>query len=720
MESLPTRSSCVNLLHARVGGEARFHHRELGLDGDEIAAGEVVPRRVLVASIAIEAGRAALPSRAVGEAPAEDRFALSFGHARRGDDPERRELGDRARVGAEHEVAEGEPLVAEPGGARDGDEPRGEIDRQVFVAPVGGDLERGASPFVRARREHVSARARQERVAHAMQVTRALAERRLDHDEGASGGERAVHQGGEQIGVACEALVVGALAIELAQHLAEEDHPVALAASRAEGGAAGGEARLDPHSARLAPLVEDALRHGERSHVAVHQIGFEGERSPRAIERPREAPRHRPEASTEIEHRETFLFDGERVERHELRGRGLPFGDVAHERESEARRQGVVPPRAHRRRRRVVVDGGERRHRAAERSDVTRRRVPARPEDGVDHRAKIVFQCVGPGHAPPVAHNTRRLVGSRVARVRCSVPAMHGSPRLLALLALAPLLGGCPSAPPPVSQVPNAQAAIDRMRATASCGNGIEATAKIDHFGKQGRVRGDLTMIVTRPANIRMDVASFGVTLATLTSDARTFALADFREKRFYVGRASACNIARMTMVPIPGPVLVDILRGEAPVLKHVNPEAMQVAWSGDGYYVVTVKGTRNAEEEIHLAPRPDDFAKPWQLQRMRVLDVLVKQEGLVLYHAALDDHAPAPMSKPYVDPAGIDPPVPVSGPMCEADLPRTIHVEVPAQDEDVQFRYTDVTWNPPLNSGIFQQQPADGLRIVPVSCPDE
>jgi hypothetical protein len=297
--------------------------------------------------------------------------------------------------------------------------------------------------------------------------------------------------------------------------------------------------------------------------------------------------------------------------------------------------------------------------------------------------------------------------------MRRSLPAL--------LVLAAPLLGGCPSAPPPLSQLPSAQAAIDRMHATTACGTGVQASAKIDHFGKQGRVRGNLDMIVTQPARIRMDVFSFGVAVATLTSDGKAFALADLRDKRFYVGRASACNIARLTTVPIPGPVLVDLLRGQAPVVKHApDPAAMKIEWSGDGYYKITVVGTRDAVEEIHVTPRPDDFAKPWAEQRMRVLDVTVRQQGLVLYHAALDEHAPARTASPRVDSEGIDPPIPPSGPSCDAEIPRTIHVEVPGLGDDVLFRYEQVVWNPPIPEGLFVQQSQAGMSVTPVSCQDD
>ena len=274
--------------------------------------------------------------------------------------------------------------------------------------------------------------------------------------------------------------------------------------------------------------------------------------------------------------------------------------------------------------------------------------------------------------------------------------------------------------PPPVSRMPDARAALQRLHDTQDCGLGIHASAKIDHFGKGGRVRGDLLMFALWPARLRMDVVgpmNSGV-VATLAADTTRFTLADLREKRFLHGPASACNIARLTTVPMPGHVLVSLLRGEAPVLKH-EPQAATIAWSGGGYYVVTIQSSRSAEEVLHIAPHPSDFALPWDKQRMRVVDVLVRQQGIVLYHAALDDHRPTAMGKPQIDADGIDPPIPVSGPVCQAELPLRIHVEVPGKDEDVLFRYEEVTWNPPLTDGLFTQTPPPGLRVERVTCDD-
>jgi hypothetical protein len=153
----------------------------------------------------------------------------------------------------------------------------------------------------------------------------------------------------------------------------------------------------------------------------------------------------------------------------------------------------------------------------------------------------------------------------------------------------------------------------------------------------------------------------------------------------------------------MPGHVLVELLRGQAPVLKRVAEPT--ISWSGGGYYVVRVEGTRDAHEELHIAPHPDDYAKPWTEQRMRLLDVKIEQYGGVVYHAELAEHRPTTTAPARVDPDGVDPPIPPSGPPCDAEIPRKIHVEV--------------RWNPPLPQGSFTQAPPDAMPTVPVTCED-
>jgi hypothetical protein len=287
------------------------------------------------------------------------------------------------------------------------------------------------------------------------------------------------------------------------------------------------------------------------------------------------------------------------------------------------------------------------------------------------------------------------------------------------LVALAAGATGCAHVAPPASVPPTADAALSRMHATFACGNAVQSNDKIDHFGEQGRVRADLMLYAARPDRLRMDVVSpFGVTLATLTSDGHRFGLTDLRDKVFYEGPARACNIARLTTLPVPGHVLVSLLRGEAPVLKHEAGVAT-MAWDSHGFWIVTVPSTRGATEEIHLAPRPEDWQRPWDQQRLRVLDVRVTQQGNLLYHAELDDHQGAPTAGPRQDPDNLpgEAPIPPSGPVCDAEVPRRIHVEVPYPEADVRFTTTQLTWNPPLPEGTFEQPVPAAMRIQPVTC---
>jgi hypothetical protein len=279
------------------------------------------------------------------------------------------------------------------------------------------------------------------------------------------------------------------------------------------------------------------------------------------------------------------------------------------------------------------------------------------------------------------------------------------APALFASLSLA-----C-AAPPPASQFPNAQAALDRMRATTSCSRALTSDAKIDYFGQAGRIRGRLLYVVAVPDKLRLDIVSpFGATVSTLTSDGRDFSLFDLRQKQFLHGPANACNLGRFTHVPMPPAALVQLLRGEAPVLVHA-PSAATLSWES-GEYVVRIQSTRQATEEIHLQPLSQDYALPYAAQRVRVTEVRVLQQGIELYRAELVGHHPAKMSGPRLDPDGLDAPTPPSGPSCQAEVPGRLRLQVPDGNQDVILENVDVSHNPPLDPQVFEQSPPGGVDV--------
>ncbi len=279
------------------------------------------------------------------------------------------------------------------------------------------------------------------------------------------------------------------------------------------------------------------------------------------------------------------------------------------------------------------------------------------------------------------------------------------------------VLGGCCGSAPP-SRFPTADAALERMKATYECTNGLHGEGKIDHFGEKGRVRGDILLFAINPARVRIDVPhSLGVMLYTLTSDGETFKMLDTQEKKFLHGPASACNLARLTQVPLPGHVLVTLLRGEAPLLVH-EPGKASIAWDCD-HYRVDIPSTQSASQEVHLVPYDDDWSKPWKEQRLKVTQVNVYQRGGTVYAAELGDHQLAHTAGPMKDPDQLEPDIPPSGGPCDIEIPRVIHMQVPSTGDDVIFRYSKVELNPPIPAGAFDQPKPDGVEDVYVDCKD-
>jgi hypothetical protein len=274
---------------------------------------------------------------------------------------------------------------------------------------------------------------------------------------------------------------------------------------------------------------------------------------------------------------------------------------------------------------------------------------------------------------------------------------------------------GC-SRSAPKSRFPTADAALERMHESQRCSRGVGADAKLEYFGPQGRVRANVLYLTSVPDKIRLDVWSpFGATLSTLTSDGKRFALLDVREKAFIHGPANACNLARFTQVPLPPSALVDLLRGEAPVLVH-DAAGASIAWES-GRYVVRISSRHGAVETIELLPHDADFGLPWQQQRVRVLSVAVEQYGVLLYRIELDGHGLTRTAAEWKDPDGIEPPILPSGPSCNAELPRSVRIEVPQAGHDLSLVSSEAFHNPPLNQGAFTQPRPGGVSVRRSDC---
>lgn len=299
----------------------------------------------------------------------------------------------------------------------------------------------------------------------------------------------------------------------------------------------------------------------------------------------------------------------------------------------------------------------------------------------------------------------------RVPRARSLRPGA----RWTALAALCCWLTACHRAAPP-SRIPSARQAIELMRDTVACSRGLVGEGTFDYLGDEGRVRAKSLYVVARPTRLRFDVLSpLGGVLSTLTSDGQRFAYYDLRQRLFLEGPAEECNVEQALMVPVPPEALGQLLTGQAPILVH-RPEQARLVWEG-GSYVLRVDSEHQAAQEVKLVPRDEDWQRPWQEQRLRVLEVRVSQQGLLLYEVRLEEHRAASTAAPRVDPDGIEADVLPSGPSCNAEVPRRVRFLVPGAGRDIVLVQGEVHHNPPLLPGLFQQAPPDGVRARRSSC---
>jgi hypothetical protein len=254
------------------------------------------------------------------------------------------------------------------------------------------------------------------------------------------------------------------------------------------------------------------------------------------------------------------------------------------------------------------------------------------------------------------------------------------------------------------------------MRATYACSRAIQGDAALEYSGPEGRMRGKVMYLGALPEQLRFDLYSpFGVTLSTFTSDGKRFSLLDLRAKEFLEGPANSCNVARFTRVPLPPFALVELMRGEAPVLKH-EPAAAELKWDCDRYRI-HLKSQYEATELIELVPVPSDWDRNWSEQRVRVLAVEVDQYGSPLYRAELRDHESARTAQPPRGVDGAGSTAPPSGPTCDAELPRALRLTVPDADRVLILRSHELWHNPALEPGVFDQPVPAGVRRSHADC---
>jgi hypothetical protein len=87
------------------------------------------------------------------------------------------------------------------------------------------------------------------------------------------------------------------------------------------------------------------------------------------------------------------------------------------------------------------------------------------------------------------------------------------------------------------------------------------------------------------------------------------------------------------------------------------------------------------------------------------------------LYAVALGEHRPVRTAPPRLDPDGLEPPIPPSGPECAVDLAHRIVFQVEDGDHELVLALKTAVLNPPLVPSVFEPERPKGLRSVYSPC---
>jgi hypothetical protein len=202
-------------------------------------------------------------------------------------------------------------------------------------------------------------------------------------------------------------------------------------------------------------------------------------------------------------------------------------------------------------------------------------------------------------------------------------------------------------------------------------------------------------MFVERPDHVRFDaMTQFGPALV-LSSDGDTFALSDYKEKRFLSGPACERNIARLIGVAISGEAVTRVLLGDVPELAS---EKQTVACSGGGGYAVERRGQDGSRQRIELAVNVADLEKSPAEQRTELRSVtFFNQNDKRLYQVRYEDYK-------ALGKAGVR-------------LPFTVRIEDFTSGSDAVLRFQSIDLNVRVPDGAFVQSASPGLTFEDVSC---
>jgi hypothetical protein len=233
----------------------------------------------------------------------------------------------------------------------------------------------------------------------------------------------------------------------------------------------------------------------------------------------------------------------------------------------------------------------------------------------------------------------------------------------------------------------------------------LRAEARVEQWGKKGRVRGTVLMMVARPDRVRFDaVTQFGPVL-TLTSDGDTFSLTDLENRRFLTGPTCPLNIERLIGIPLEGAEVVRLLFADVPNVAPGTP----VECTDEGRYRVVVHSSVGATAYEFDVPAADLGLAP-DAQRSRLVRVVHRDaSGALLWRATLSDYQSVTVRGAASAPS--------PAPATKFQMPFDVRIEHPSRHADTQLKFQKVDAGLALPADAFSQNVPPGMVAEQAPC---
>ena len=259
------------------------------------------------------------------------------------------------------------------------------------------------------------------------------------------------------------------------------------------------------------------------------------------------------------------------------------------------------------------------------------------------------------------------------------------------------LLIGCSAVQKPAQPFTSARDALSLYTLTRAQVRAMRAEARVDQRGDEGRIKGTVLMFVMRPGRVRFDAMTQFGPAAILTSDGERFAYADLRQQRFLVGATCPRNIARLLNMPMTVEQTTELLLGGTPVLPDARAA---IGWHPEGYYHVRVRGGDGRRQELDFGIDEQDRGQPPSRQALRLLrSEVFDAKGRTVWRIRYDDYRS------------------VARGTYRVAMPFEVQVEQPAAGRDTLIRFKEITLDPSVPAGVFEQEPRGGMSIEEASC---